>query len=313
MRHTKRKSVQGDNVPLAVSVVVLTVFALSLGDALVKFSSTEFVIWQLFVVRSIIVLIVLIGYAVLRQPDVLKFPPDVAWVILRSLLLVVMWIAYYLALPALDLSIAAASYYTLPLFITLFSALLIGDRIRAVGWLAVLIGFVGVLLILRPQAGDINFYAFLPLLSAILYALAMILTRSKCRAVHPLVLSIALNVAFVLIGLIATVFIVILLPQPNAGFLTGPWVRLQWTDMVTMSLLAASILIGSVGAAIAYQKAPPSIVGTFDFAYVGFALLWSLIFFAEVPDWQALAGIVMIVSAGILSFKQAPKSIDRQR
>lgn len=113
---TNQKSVQRDNVPLAVSVVVFTVFALSLGDALVKYSGTDFVLWQLFVVRSIIVLIVLIGYTVIRQPSVLKFP---------------------------------------------------------VGWLAVLIGFMGVLLILRPHTGDINIYAFFPLVSALQ-------TRNSC-------------------------------------------------------------------------------------------------------------------------------------
>jgi len=67
--------------------------------------------------------------------------------------------------------VAAATLYTLPLFITLFAAVFIGDRIGTKGWVAVFLGFGGVLLILRPEAGGFNAYALLPLVAAILDAL----------------------------------------------------------------------------------------------------------------------------------------------
>ena len=126
-----------DNLPLAVSVILLSVLGLSLGDALITFTSGAFVLWQTFVIRSLIVLPLLLAYLALRAPEALRRPPALGWTTLRSLMLVVMWIAYYLALPNLDIAVAAAAYYTLPLFITLFSALLIGDRISRLGWSAV--------------------------------------------------------------------------------------------------------------------------------------------------------------------------------
>ena len=126
----------------------------------------------------------------LRIPDVL-WPAAMLWTAGRSLLLVAMWVSYYVALPHLSLSIAAAAYYTLPIFITLFAALFIGEKINYYGWTAVALGFIGGLLILQPASKDFSWYALLPILSAILYALAMILTRTRCRAVHPLMLSLA--------------------------------------------------------------------------------------------------------------------------
>ncbi|MEO0909053.1 MAG: DMT family transporter [Pseudomonadota bacterium] len=206
--------------------------------------------------------------------------------------------------PHLELSIAAAAYYTLPIFITLFSSMLIGDRISFSGWLAVMIGFLGVLLILRPNAEDFNFYALLPLISAVLYALAMILTRTKCQMVHPIILSIALNVSFIVVGTVAAASILIIAPETRDGFIWGPWAEMGNAEWLSMTLLAAAILIGSVGAAIAYQYGRPTIVGIFDFAYVGFAVLWGFIFFAEVPDLLSIAGITMIVVAGVLSLRQ---------
>jgi drug/metabolite transporter (DMT)-like permease len=293
-----------DNIPLAVAVIIFTVFALSLGDALIKLTSGNFVIWQIFVIRSLIVIPCLVFFLVVKARASLRLPDALGWTIIRSLLLVLMWVSYYLSLPNLSLSVAAAAYYTLPIFITLFSAVLVGDAIGRSGWVAVLLGFSGVILILRPKAGDFNWFALLPLLSAMLYALAMILTRTKCRAEHPIVLSLALNIAFVLVGGVAAAFIVALPDAAREGFLLAPWAEMGLSQWISMSLLALAILIGSVGAAIAYQNGPSSMIGTFDFAYVGFAVLWGVIFFAEIPDGISIVGMALIVGAGIISLRQ---------
>ncbi len=302
-RHSDPSS-QRDNVPFAVAVIVFTVLALSLGDALIKFTSGDFVIWQIFVLRSLLVVPVLLAYLRLRTPAALHIPAALGWTALRSLLLVGMWVAYYAALPHIQLSVAAAAYYTLPIFITLFSAAIIGDRIGRLGWAAVFVGFFGVLLILRPKAGDFNLFALLPLLAAVLYALAMILTRTKCRDENPVMLSIALNAAFILVGGLATALIDLLATGPREGFLLAIWAAMGPAEWLSMGLLACAILIGSVGAAIAYQNGPPSIIGTFDFAYVGFAVVWGIVFFAEIPDALSVLGIALIVLAGLMSLRR---------
>jgi len=219
-----------------------------------------------------------------------------------------MWVAYYTALPHIDFSVAAAVYYTLPLFITLFAGLFIGERVGLRGWVAVIVGFVGVLLIIRPQAENFNAYALLPLASAVLYAFAMILTRSKLRNESPLVLSFALNVTFIGVGLIATLFIRWSEPSVDVAadyrFLMGEWIALGAQEWLAMGLLSAAMIIGSVGAAIAYQAGPSSTVSTFDFSYLAFAALWGLLFFGEVPDAITAAGIILIASGGIIAVRR---------
>ena len=136
-----------------------------LGDAAIKQISASFVLWQIFVLRSVITIPVLIAILTLRKVS-LK-PRHLGWTAVRSLLLTMLWVAYYAALTHLALGMAAATYYTLPIFITLFAALFLGDKIRPLGWNAVLLGFAGVLLILKPQADGFSAYALLPLLSAV--------------------------------------------------------------------------------------------------------------------------------------------------
>ena len=302
------KPADRDNIALAVAVILGTNLALSLGDAAIKQVSASFVLWQIFVIRSSIAIPILILIVRLRFRETSLLPRRPGWVALRSLMLALMWIAYYAALTHLALGIAAAVYYTLPIFITLFAALFIGDRIGPKGWLAVLLGFLGVLLILKPSAAGFNAYALLPLASAILYALAMILTRTKCREENPLVLSLSLNIAFVSIGLLATVLIALIgAPAGEAAaspFLFASWSAMGATQWPGMGLLVAAVIIGSVGAAIAYQVGPPATVATFDFAYVGFATVWGMVFFAESPDSVTIAGMLLIVSAGILAVRR---------
>ncbi len=302
---TRAAAPAGDNLRLAVIVIVATVLGLSLGDALIKQTSASLVLWQIFVLRSLLAIPVLWVVLVLRYPTVSIRPRVPVWTALRSAMLTTMWIAYYAALPHVDLSLAAAVYYTAPIFITLFAAPLLGEAVGRAGWLAIALGFAGVALILKPWDGTFNLYALLPLAAAVLYALSMILTRSKCRDEHPLVLSAILNLTFILAGLLATGLWAVTGDPAGAGsFLSGSWGPLGTAEMAALVVLTLSILIGSVGAAIAYQLGPPSVVATFDFAYVGFAAMWGFLFFAEAPDRTAIAGMALIVAAGIIAVRR---------
>lgn len=307
---------KSDNIKLAIGAILIAVFSLALGDALIKKSNASFVIWQIFILRSIIAVPFLVFFlrrqnsahnTSLEKPSGLM-PKHLVWTLVRSSLLVVMWLIYYMALPNVDLSIAAASFYTLPIFITLFAAVFLGERIGMGSWIAVALGFSGVLLILRPQAEDFNLYALLPIISAILYSLGMILTRSKCREEHPMVLSLWMNFMFIIVGILASVLI--MLSQPSEEFreanlfLFGDWLPMGFAAWGDMTILAVALLAGSVGAAIAYQSGPASTIAIFDFSYVAFAIIWGVLLFDEALDFKTIIGILMIVTGGILSTRK---------
>ena len=298
-----------DELGLAVATLLLTVFALSLGDALIKRFSTNFTLWQIFVVRSTLAVPILIVFIKTRSKHVPLWPAAAGWTILRSLMLTFMWVAYYIALPHVALSVAAAAFYTLPLFITLFAGLFLGDRVGVNGWLAVCIGFCGIVLVLKPNTQGFNAYALLPVVSAVLYALSMILTRSKCRHENPFVLSLILNISFITIGCVATLAVkLIVTPNdllPAYSFLMGSWSNMGQAEWIVMGMLTGAILIGSIGTAIAYQLGPPAVLGTIDFAYVGFAAAWGFLLFAEVPDKITILGMGLIVFAGLLAVRRS--------
>lgn len=86
-------------------------------------------------------------------------------------------------------------------------------------------------------------------------------------------------------------------------FLLSGWISPGNKELIALVVLAATILIGSNFAAIAYQSAASSTVATFDYSYLAFSVMWGLIFFAEFPDTLTIIGIVMIATAGIVAVR----------
>ena len=301
-------STEKNNLRVAIFAIISAVFVASLSDAYIKFVSAGFQLWQIFVLRSLLTIPILFGIIKLHTPSISVIPVNVGWTALRSSMLVFMWVTYYMALPKVDLSVAAAVYYTLPLFITLFAAVFVGEKVGMKGWMTVALGFFGVLLISKPQADDFNAYSLLPLTSAILYALAMILTRTKIRYESALVLSLSLNMAFVVVGTIGTLIVILYSPGNTQteyeSYLFGEWIAMGHQEWLAIVILAILITTGSQLATIAYQNGPSSTVSSFDFFYLMFVVMWGIIFFKEVPDVTMLIGIVLITTAGIIAIRK---------
>jgi drug/metabolite transporter (DMT)-like permease len=290
-------------VALGVVTIVATVFAMSFADAVVKYVSAELPLWQIFVMRSLVVIPLLVALPLFGRPTPVR-PKSLFWTFLRGLLLVMMYVAIYAAAPVLSLSVIAAAFYTGPLFIALFSALLIGERVGPRRWTAICIGFAGVLVILRPGTEAFSAPMLIPVVAALFYALAAIVTRTRCIEETPVVLALALNFALLAVGAIATAGIALWQPAaPDAAaypFLLGAWVAMGSREWGIIGFLAVLMVAIGLGLAKAYQSAPPAIIATFDYSYLVFAAFWSFAIFAEMPDEATVIGMLLIAGAGIL-------------
>lgn len=278
-----------------VFAIVISVTALSLGDALIKGAGLTLPLWQMFILRSVLTVVPLWWLSRRHGPIVFQSP---RWVVIRSTCLVLMWLSYYVALPLMPLSLAAAAYYTGPLFIVGLSAAVGRRWPTPLATAAIGLGFVGVLLVIRPDTSGFDLATVLPLIAAVLYAGAMVITARKCRDDNPIALGLALNIAFIVGGTGLAVF-----SGQDGSAIFGPWQRLDLALLATVVALAVCILVGSIFAAIAYQKGPPATVAAFDYSYLIFSLLWGALFFGEYPGLISLIGIAVIVGAGFLALK----------
>ena len=294
-----------DRIALGIVLVLLSTLFTSSTDVVFKLASDSGSIWQYFVLRSALAVPVLLAIAfVWGEGAATCLRALRPWPMTRSLLFVLMFVATYTALPFIPLATLAAGLYTAPLFVAALSALLIGEPVRLRGWLAIAIGFAGVLLILKPGTDSFSWFTVLPVLGGLFYALQALVTRTKCRAVPPATLAVSVNVALVAMGAVVSVLLIVVPPAPDSAaalpFVLGPWQvfgPMEWGFVV----IVAGLMVGnSLVVSAAYQSAPPFIIATFDYNYLVFMTVFGLLFFAEIPDPTTVAGMLMIVGAGLL-------------
>ncbi len=296
-----------------IVLIVLAVFLLSLSDALAKLFAADLSVAQLFVVRSLIACALIASVAAFAGRSLTMKAP--IWVMLRSLLLATMWACYYSALPAMSFTLAAAALYTSPVMMAVFSSLLLNERLGTRRWLAIGLGMAGVVIALRPDVATLEPVATLPFAAAACYALAAIVTWSRCGEETPRAMAFALNVALAALGGLAIAVLWLVDPSPAAiaanPFVLDAWPEINIREWALLALLGLFMTVIATAVASAYQRAPSPIVGVFDNSYLAFAALWGAVFFDEIPDTRGALGITLIAAAAVLTSlpdRQAPKA-----
>jgi len=298
-----------DRTTYGVTLVIIAVFLMSIQDTLIKHFSSELSLWQIFTLRGVMAvpLLIVAAFVTGRRREVISAALQ-KWPVIRSAMLVLMLSGMYASLPFLSLSVVAAGLYTAPVFVTLLSAYAINEPVGTRGWIAIGLGFSGVLVILQPGTDAFSYWTLLPVLGGFLIALSNIITRSKCLSVSPAALTLSLQLGFLLAGV---VFSAALLwwPLPQALINSAPFVLDAWSGVSTSEwLLIAGLALFAIAISMtiagAYQNAQPSVVATFDYSYLIFVVLWDYLFFATAPSLATTSGITLIVLAGFLVMRR---------
>ncbi|MFN4153679.1 MAG: DMT family transporter [Paracoccaceae bacterium] len=274
----------------------------SVQDLILKLLSGSYPLSQAMVFRSLTALPLLLLLVARDGGLHTLFTPGTKAMIGRGLVMFVAYAAYYLALPALPLASAVALYFSAPLFITLLSVPMLGET---VGWrrgLAVLAGFSGVLIILRPGAGVFEIAALLPVLSGLCYGLSMIFARQLGAHESAPAMAFWGNLVFLVIAAaMALGFGGTTAPDlhPSLAFLMRAWV---WPTALDATLMAGCGVIAALGLTLltqAYRIADANAVTPFEYSAMLWGILWGWAFFAEWPDALAWLGIAIIIAAGL--------------
>ena len=287
----------------AVGLVLLAMLAFSTQDVAVKLVAPEVSLWQLQLVRSAATLVMLALLAVAIGKTASLRPRTLRWPLARAAFMCGSYLCFYASLPLLPLSQAAATFFTGPLFITVFAAILLGEPIGPRRVLAVIVGFAGVLCIVRPGAENWQPVALLPLLSAVSYAAGITITRWRCRDEPNFALSLVHNSIFVAVGALGCLIVPFLpwTPEIRATwpFLTEGWLPLSLFALGLMVLTAATHLVGVLSSVRAYQIEDASRIAPFEYSYLFIMPLYDIAIWGQVPARTTAAGMLLIGLAGI--------------
>ena len=301
-----------NNATIGILFVLAGVFFISINDMLIKQLSGGYPLHQMVFTRSIIgIMFSLIfvqmegGWQILRT----NLP---GLHVLRGLLIVTSNMTFFVALAAIPLADATALFFAAPLFITLLSIPVLGEKVGPLRLGAVVFGFLGVVIMQRPwegvdTLGTSRLILLLPVVAALTYALNQLLTRKLGVKSKASALAVYIQGTFVVVSI---GFYIIAgdgrfaegSDNPSIQFLLRAWIWPAQSDFWLFGFLGfASALIG-YALSQAYRMADAATVAPFEYIGLPLAVFWGWFIFSELPVWEVWMGIAMILASGVFVY-----------
>lgn len=284
----------------AILILLVGIVFLDIMGVLVKLLMPRFGASELSVYRNLIGM--LPSLALLFWTGDFKFTKKALilrqWplALLRGGFVAIAQLFFYVALGAMKFAAVSTIVYSMSLFSVVFSVPVLLAKVGLLRWCAVIIGFVGVILVIGPGSGTFTLIALLPLAAAALYALASITMRLfDTNALNSLIYlysSFSAVIGAVILALMTTRF------SPITS----------WTDLCLIICLGLSGGIGVLLLMVAYRMAMPSVLAPFNYFGIlsAFTLGWLIL--GEAPFDQLFPGVIFIIAGGLMVIWREAKS-----
>ena len=203
----------------------------------------------------------------------------------RGFLLAASTLIYFTSLSVLPLADAAAIGFVLPLFVAVLAVPMLGERLDMPRAVAIVVGLIGAIVVVRPGSSVFTWYALLPMCMAVTNALYQILTRKVAGQEHPLTSLVwGTIVGALLLSLVAP----FAWKTPESAF--------HWGLLCLMGLLAS---IGHYLLIRAFEYAGATLLAPFTYTTLVWAMLYGWLVFGQFPDAVSLCGSAIIVGSGL--------------
>lgn len=273
-----------DRPLIGIAFLVFGVGLFSLMDASGKFLVGSYSVFQIVAIRGVVSVAILApilfrehGVNVLRAGRPLSL-------ILRSGLGVAAMLLFFTGIHYLPLADATAIGFSGAIFMTVFSAIFLREKVEWQRWTAIALGFVGALVVARPGSETFHWAGLLLLLCAFLYAGMMTMTRFLARSESNATMVFYHSVISTLVGAVVLPFI---------------WVTPGWGELMLMVGMGVLATAGHMIFAQAFREAPVSVLAPFEYTALLWASLLGFFVWGDVPGINVWAGSVILIVAGL--------------
>jgi drug/metabolite transporter (DMT)-like permease len=269
-----------------IALTSLAYLLFSMQDAAIKLMVVGYSVWQILFFRSASVLVGCLaigGRQVVRDTLASRV---IKPMFLRSFLIMTAWLAYYTAARDLQLAELTTIYFAAPVIVTVLAIVVLGEKVSALQWLAVLTGFAGVFVACDPASLGFSVPVLLVLFAAFAWGLSIVLLRKIALGERTLV-QMMLNNGFFLVAAGISMLFFWQTPQPKD--------------------LAILIGTGAVGGCAQFamlesmKRAPASVVAPFEYTSLVWAFVLGLLIWGDIPRNEVFMGAALIVVAGLLT------------
>ena len=290
----------GQGTPEGILCIGLGMALFVMQDAMMKTMLGPYSVWQLIVARSLLTSLVLIPAIVVMGPPHRLLTPLWPLHVCRAALFAVGFSLYYTAFPFMTLASVTTVFFAAPLITAVLAAVFLREK---VGWhriVALVVGFSGVIVAMNPGSESFQWVSLLPLICATTYSTSQIIVRRIGDQ------ETTLTVGFYTIVL-AGLFVIPMGWALNAFTDLGtlvPHLRWVWDpislyEVGRLTMLGVFGMIGYILLSRAYQVADVSAVAPFEYTYLPLSALAGFLLWREVPTWNTVTGMGLIVASGI--------------
>lgn len=277
---------------LAILTVLAGIFLLDVMGVFIRILSATYPPEQLSALRnffgiapSLVLLFTMSDWHARGRPIVIR-----QWRLglLRGAFVICAQMGFYTALTKLEFATVSAIAFASPMIVTALSRPVLGDPVGPWRWGAVIAGFVGVVLIIRPGTDTFTIWALLPLGAALGYASASVAVRLVDTDVPSPLLNMYSNVAALVLASLVT------------GVLgQAVWIQ-SWQDLGVIILMGVCGGCGVLCLTIGYRMASPPTLAPFEFSGILFAFALGWLVFNEAPFDTLFPGVLLVIGAGLL-------------
>ena len=204
--------------------------------------------------------------------------------LLRAAIGMLAMACWFYSIALLPLAEAVALNFTVPLFATAGAALVLHEVVRARRWSATAVGFLGVLIILRPGFAELTPAMALPMVAAVFMAASILIVKSLSRSDSPQVVVFYMNLFLTPLSLVPALFV---------------WRWPGWDTLLLLVLIGLLAVLAHLALTRSYQKADASAVIPFDYARLPFVAILAYFLFGELPDLWTWVGAGVITGSAI--------------
>ncbi len=294
----------GPNNKMRASAYLLMAIAFATSqDAIVKGLQGGYSTWEVVAFRGATALPPFLLWGYFARLNFFWLPSAWRLILLRSIILFSAYMAFALATATMPLANAVAIYFTMPFFVGALSSWALHENVPPYRWMAIAIGFSGVLVSVRPGSETFSAGAVLALYAALGYAIGQVLSRKISQATDPLIIANMQSVFYfggsALIGLCVYLFRIDASAAPGFAALTKPFIWPPLKDFAVMALMGLFSCLSSVFFVRAYQAAPASFVAPLEYSAMIFAVFYGITWFNDYPDYYTLLGAGIVIAAGL--------------
>jgi drug/metabolite transporter (DMT)-like permease len=269
-----------------ILLMLAGIFLFAVNDTLGKWLVATYSVGQVLLIRSAAALIVLAPFILREGAQPFREAPKPGLQLFRVVFSTLEVAGFYWAVAYLPLVDVMTFYLAGPIYVTAISALFLREPVGWRRWSAVIVGFIGVIIALRPTSASWSAPALIALAGSLCFSLLMIVTR-HLRGTSDTVLVTGQTVTALILG-------AVLAPLH--------WVTPTLTDTALLALLGVVAMVAHICVNRSLKLAPASVVVPYQYSMIVWGIVFGFIVFGDVPEIAMLIGAAIIICAGIYIF-----------